>query len=278
MPVTNWNSTYIDGKQYLVIDVAKFRIPLDWDPSSNMFFAVAAPDGGLGNFPALVKGDQGDSVDLDTSVVYTALAWNDPTPEFASLTELSPGLFQLHLGVRNGAPGANGTSTLNPATYGTPVFKKILRVNAAANGFEYQTQKVGDRFYPAILTSAPSGNPSWTMGVVGLGPFDFDWRPECFGDAVIVGTGPDVGVNIVARLNGETGGNIVARGRGLPGINPAPHTMIPFIPAGSLDTYDKVLAGATATVHFRVERITGNDTYTASNTDMSFWVKVNPIP
>jgi hypothetical protein len=45
MPVTNWNTTTIDGKQYLVIDMAKLRVPLDWDPSSNVFLAVAAPDG-----------------------------------------------------------------------------------------------------------------------------------------------------------------------------------------------------------------------------------------
>lgn len=53
MATTNWNVTTIDGQEYLVMDSAEFRIPLDFDPSSNMFVAVAASPGGLGNFPTL---------------------------------------------------------------------------------------------------------------------------------------------------------------------------------------------------------------------------------
>ena len=34
MPVTNWTTTTIDGKEYLVIDTAKFSIQLDWDTNS----------------------------------------------------------------------------------------------------------------------------------------------------------------------------------------------------------------------------------------------------
>ena len=110
--MTTWNQTYIDGKPYLVIDVAKFRIPLDWDPSSNMFMAVAAPDGGLGNFPALVRGDDGATPDIDTVINFSALAWNDPTPDYASWTEVSANLYRLNLGLHTGEPGDSGEYNL----------------------------------------------------------------------------------------------------------------------------------------------------------------------
>jgi hypothetical protein len=77
--VTNWNVTTIDGQQFLVIDVAKIRVPLDWDPSSNVFIAVAAPTGGVLNYPVLAKGDPGVTPDIDTVINYTALSWDDPT-------------------------------------------------------------------------------------------------------------------------------------------------------------------------------------------------------
>src|SRR6201984_3533077 len=167
MPVTTWNIATIDGVDYLVISVAQFRVPLEWDPSSNMFIAVAAPSGGLGNFPALVKGEPGDAAQLDSVINFTALDYSDSTPDSASFTTLSPGLYQLNLALHKGKDGVDGSVTLNPTTFGTPVFKNILRVNSALTGFEYQTQLVGDRYIPATINSTPSGNAAYTLCSVG---------------------------------------------------------------------------------------------------------------
>lgn len=279
MPVTNWTETTIDGKQYLVIDVAKLRIPLDWDPSSKVFIAVAAPTGGLLDYPALVQGDDGATPDIDNTINFTALEPDDPTAEFASWTETAPNVYKLNLGLRNGQDGAAGTSTLNLASYGTAVAGKILVVNSGATSFVYQSQKVGDRWIPTTLNSTPTGNAGYTLGVIGISAQPWDWRPEVHaGCKQIVGTSSDVQVDLIARLNGETTGNEIGRGWSEAGTAPGPVTLITGPPAGSSDAYDKVSAGNSATITLRAERQSGTGTFSTSATDTRFWVKVNPVP
>lgn len=282
MPVTNWTTTYIDGKAFLVIDVAKFRIPLDWDPSSNMFIAVAAPDGGIGGFPALVQGDDGVPPDLDTTINFTALAWDDPTADSASFTELSENLYRLNLVLHNGPPGDTAAYNLLDADdiTGSPVAKKILVVSTGAAGFEYQSQKVGDIYWPASFNSAPSGNPSYTIGQVGIPAQPFDWRPDPSGWCVVTGTSADLRVDLIARLNVEASGNIVGRGRSHTGQNLEGFSthLTSGPPPASADAYNRVAAGAAATIFFRVERIAGAATFTTTATDTYLSVKVQPIP
>lgn len=282
MPVTTWNTTYIDGKPYLVIDVAKFRIPLDWDPSSNMFMAVAAPEGGLGNFPALVRGDDGFTPDIDTTINFTALAWDNPTPDSASWTELSANLYRLNLSLHTGEPGDSGVYELKDADdlTGTLVAGKMIVVNSAADGFEYASTRFGGEYWPAGFANTPSGNPQWTLCAVSVPAQDFDWRPDCSGWCVITGTGSDVRVDLVARLNIESAGNIVARGRGRIGqnIDGIPTILASGPPAGSADDYTLVPAGAPAIIYFRAERTAGANTFTTTTVDTFFNVKVRPVP
>lgn len=282
MPVTTWNTTYIDGKPYLVIDVAKFRIPLDWDPSSNMFMAVAAPEGGLGNFPALVRGDDGATPDIDTVINFTAMDWADPTPDYASWTEVSANLYRLNLGLHTGEPGDSGSYDLKDADdlVGTPVAGQMVVVNATADGFVYATPKVGDEYWPASFYNTPSGNPQFTLGTVSVPPQNFDWRPDCSGWCVITGTGVDVRVDLVARLNIEAAGNILARGRGRIGANTdgIPTVLASGPPPGSDPDYNLVLAGQPAIIYFRAERTTGANTFTTAAVDTWFNVKVRPVP
>lgn len=286
MPVTNWQTTYFDGKPFLVVDVAKFRIPLDWDPSSNMFVAVSAPDGGLGNFPALVKGDDGTTPSIDSVIDFTPMAFDDPDPEFASWSVLSPNVYQLHLGLKRGAPGADGGNVLDPDDYGTPVAGRLLRVKSDLSGFEYVAPKVGDRFVPAAIADTPTGNPAYTMCQIPVDAQPFDWRPEVEGQTIFTGTGADVGVNLVARLqttgtvNGETAGPEVGFGFGPIGVNAAAIATVfsSSPPANSSSTFDKVLAGNTATIWIRGERRTGANTFSTSSDTSIFKAKVAPIP
>lgn len=278
MPTTNWNLTTINGIDYLVIDSAMFRIPLDWDPNSNMFLAVAAPSGGLGNFPALVKGDPGDSSTFSPTVLLTALEPTDPTPDSASLSEIATNVWQLSLALHKGAAGEDGAALLDTGDYGTPLYKRILQVDAATTGFEYTPQKVGDRYFPATIASVPSGNPGYTLASVAIPAQPFDWRPTVSGYTVVTGTGADVQVNLLARLDNATTGNIVGQGTQPAGQYPATHVLSSGPPAGSADTYDKVTANAAATVYMRTERQSGNDTYTTTGTTSYFCVRVDPIP
>lgn len=286
MPVTNWNSTYIDGKEYLVIDVAKFRIPMEFDPNSAMFMAVAAPDGGLGNFPALVQGDDGTTPDIDNVIDLTVLEYGDLTPDSASWDEVAPNVYQLSLTIHKGAPGADGVMVLDPDDFGTPVAGRMIVLKTDLTGFEYQAQKVGDRYFPASIANVPSGNAAYTLCPIPIPAQAFDWRPHIEGQCVITGTGADVKTHLLARLstagivNGETAGPIVASGRGPIGVNASaiPHIFSSAMAAGSTDTLDKVLAGNTATIYIRTERQTGSDTYTTLAADTIASVRVCPIP
>jgi hypothetical protein len=282
MTVTNWTVSTINGKQFLTIDVAAFRIPLDWDPSSNMFIAVAAPDGALGNFPFAIKGDDG----LPASFVagtFTALAATDPTPDSfavvpAGLNSAGGPAYAINVALHKGADGASGTSVLVPSAYGTPVSKRMLIVNPTADGFIYQPQLIGDRYIPAAIVGVPSGNPLYTLCPVPVPAQLFDWRPEVSGYCAITGTGPNVSVDLIARLNAtDTSAPEVGRATGAVGVGPTTLVLSSGPPAGSADAYDRIAAGATATIYLRTERQSGSDTYTTAAATTRFKVRVMPI-
>ena len=282
MPVTNWTTTIIDGKEYLVIDTAKFRIPMDWDPSSNMFLAVAAPDGGLGSFPGLVQGDPGATPDIDTAINFTVLPDGDPTPNSASWTEISANTYRLNLALHEGPKGDAAAFNLVDADdlTGTLAAGKIIVGNSASDGFEYASQKVGDEYWPALINNTPTGNSAYTLCQVSVPPQPFAWRPQVAGWCVITGTGDDVQVDLVARLDDQGAGKVLGRGRGKIGQNAdgASTILSSGPPAGSAADYNKIAAGAAATIFFRAERQSGAQTFSTVGSATAFSVRVCPAP
>lgn len=282
MPVISWNTTNIDGIDYLVVDLAKFRIPLEWDPDSQMFLGIAVPDGGIGNFPALVKGDDGDTPTFDTVVNFTPLAWDDPTPAYASLSEPTPNFYEINLGLHEGTPGAAGTPVLDPDDFVDVGPGKMIVVNATSDGFVLESPKVGDSYWPASILNTPSGNAAYTLCSVGIAAQDFAWKPQVSGWCEITGTGTDVAVDLLARLNNPTAGNIVGMAYG--GLTPASpfvmpvHTLVDGPPTASAAGYNVVNAGVAATIYLRAERRSGTETFTTSATTTRFQVRVCPIP
>lgn len=292
-PVTaNWNVTTINGVPYLVIDLAQFRIPLDWDPSSNMFLAVAAPNAavqqaiGVGNFPALLQGADGDPPTLDPIIDFTPLAWNDTTPDSASWTEIATNTYQLSLALHQGQPGPDGTLTilsaedfLGSATPGT-----LLVVNATGTGVTTAAPLCGDRYVPSTIRSVPSGNAAYTLTPITVPAQDFDWRPDIEGQGVVTPAGTDCVVDLIARLSnsnndgGETTGNEVGRAIGVPGGAVANQVMTAGPPPGSGDAWDRVPAGQKATIFFRAERQAGSDYFTMAGAQCRFGVRVAPCP
>jgi hypothetical protein len=282
IPVTNWTTSVIDGREYLIIEVAQFRIPLDWDPGSNMFIAVASPDGGLGSFPALVQGDDGATPDIDLTINLSVLDYDNPLPDAASWTEISENLYRLNLTLHKNAPIDFTSFNLGDADdlAGSKTAGYAIVVNPSASGYEYQALKVGDEYWPATIVNTPSGNAAYTLCSVSIPAQPFDWRPDVSGWCVITGTGADVRADLVARLNDATSGNIVGRGRGLIGTNASgiATVLTGGPPAGSASTYNKVNAGDAAVIYLRVERTTGSNTFTTTGTDTWFKVRVRPIP
>lgn len=282
MPVTNWTSTVIDGREYLVIDVAKFRIPMDWDPTSSMFIAVAAPDGGLGSFPGLVKGDPGDPPLIETAINFTALAYDDPTPDSASWSKLADNTYKLNLALHKGEKGDAASFDLADADdlTGTLIAGRVIAVNGAADGYEHVTQKAGDEYWPALINNTPTGNSAYTLCQVSIPPQPWAWRPQVSGWCVITGTGSDVQVDLVARLDDQASGKILGRGRGKIGQNTdgSSTVLVSGPPAGSPGDHNRVAAGAAATVFLRAERQSGSETFTTVGSATGFSVRVCPIP
>lgn len=283
--IATWNEVTIDGIDYWVIDTSYFRIPKNWDPTSQIFFAVGVPSGGVGFFQAVAQGDPGVSPTIDTSINFTPIPPGDATLDYASFSVTGPNLYKLNLGLHTGQDGNDGAAVINVADYGTPIFKKILRVNSAQTSLEYQTQLVGDSAWPAVINNTPSGNAGFTLCSVSVpaGAVDFDWRPGIEGQCVITGTGSDLIVNLVARLNNETAGNIVGYSFGSSELSATTHVHPTHVlssgpPAGVPESYNRVAAGAAATIYLRAERQFGAETFTTSNSTTRFKVKVEPIP
>lgn len=276
----SWPTT-ADGQYYIF--EGQTLIPVN--PSTGVAQLILRPLGGmLVGVPAIEKGDPGVPSTFTTEVDFTELSWDDPTLAGASLTELTPptdstpGIYKLNYSVHAGAPGEDGAALITPSDYGTPLYKQLLSVNSDLDGFELVYPKVGDSHGPASLNNTPSGNPNYTLGVVSISAnvYPFDWRPRVHAYTVVAGEASDVRVNLVAHLNGETGGNVVGF---CPGIAQTERLMIiPGKEAGKGDAWDRVAANAAATIHLRCERATGSATYTTSASTTWFSVEVQPIP
>jgi hypothetical protein len=266
-----------------VIDMAKLRVPLDWDPNGTVFLAVAAPDGIDGDavfsYPALVKGDDGDPPTLDSDVNLTVLEYTDPAPDAASWTLVSPGTYQFNSTQRKGPKGDTGTNILHTAgdLAGTLTPGNTLIVNPTSDGFTVVGQKVGDWYTPATIADTASGANSFTVTTVPIPAQTYDWRPHCEGLTIVTGTGTNVITDYVARLNGTgTSGNELARCFGM--VPTERLILAGGPPPGSPDGWDRVAAGVGANILFRVERQSGSDSFTTSHTTTRARVKVDPVP
>src|ERR1700752_1868733 len=83
---SNWTKT-ADGQYYQA--QGQFLIPVD--PSPGVAIIMLRPEGGIGSgFGAVEKGGPGKHAEIDTTVNFTSLAWNDPTAASFSWTVITP--------------------------------------------------------------------------------------------------------------------------------------------------------------------------------------------
>lgn len=281
MPST-WTT---DDDRYYIWD-GEVRIPKTFDPSTQAAVIMLGPPGGVAQIPALVKGDPGKHAVIDTTINFTALAYDDPTSDSASFTTITPGtdevspVYRLNLALHKGAPGTSGTTTILTASdlTGTATDGYILAKKTGESKVVWVPQRVGDQFWPASIpnTSGTDGS-NRTLCSVTIPSQPFDYRLRVFGQAIITGT-VNTRVDLIARLNNATSGDIIGRSFGVAGANPPPNILISGPPAGSASTVGKVSAGQGCVVYLRAEQqASTTDAYSTSSSSTSFMVEVAPL-
>ncbi|WP_235687361.1 hypothetical protein [Mycobacteroides chelonae] len=228
------------------------------------------PVGGMGvGIPPIAQGLPGKHAQIDSTVAVTELDWDDPTAvgwSWSTLTppdDDTPGVYRLNAVTRTGRPGNDGNTVWDPTDLSeTPVAGQIPAVNSGGTGFELVAQRTPEVFYPGTVNNTASGNQNSTLAQIAIPARPYARRVLGVGHTVVTGEAADVRVDLIARLNGESGGNIIGR---CPGIAQTERlVMTPGKAAGLADAYDTIAANASATVYIRCERQAGTSTYTTS--------------
>lgn len=280
--VENYNGY---GGTWFVIGLSElaFRIEEDGQLSS-LFLAAASPQGGpargVSNYPALLRGPRGFSGSLVKGSITPLAHDDDAEMDFdialiAEETDISGPVWAISASLKQGPPGDDGAALITPTDYGTPVVGQALTVAAGSTTFELTYPKVGGLYLPASISSAPDGSTAeFTMAVVDVaaGVYNFDWRPAVRGNAVTIGSTADVRVDLIARLNDETGGAIIGRGYGLVQKTGQPN-LVSKVESGT----GIVTAGQPATVYFRTKKMSGTATYGAAGTTAAFEMLAVPV-
>lgn len=278
-----WPKT-ADGQWYICEGQVLFPV----DPKMGAATLHVRPFGGMiaEGMTAVVKGDPGEPFRLYPGVTVTELAHDDPTPASASWTEITPptggdpGEYAFNIAVHGGQPGADGDTVLDPGDFDSPLPFQVIRVDAEAENFELADIPYSEVAWPASIENTASGNPQKTLAVVSFAARPWARAIEVQGYTVVTGEGPDVRVDLIARLGTgnpahETGGNIIAR---CPGI--AQVERLQFAPgpaAGAADSAFIVPAGTAPIIYVRTERQSGSLTYTTSASTSRVLVKATPV-
>lgn len=281
MPEEVYPKVTIGGVEYYQTPTL---IPVEYDPANGVFMFIGTPTGGIMAAGPLVKGDPGKFTKFEVGPQdVTPLAWDDPTPMSVEIVEVVPGsdtvsqVVRLAVAMHEGPPGEDGNTVLDPGDFEDPLPGQGIVLNPAGTAFILATPRVGKRYFPTSYSSISSGNVNGTSCVVSIPAQPFPWRPAPEGHGIVAPAGgTDVRCNLYARLNGESGGNIVGRGAGIGGVTER-ISIDPFRPNAVGDDWNLIGAGeGPTTVHLRVERQSGANTFTVSNDAVAFSVKVEP--
>lgn len=265
--------------------VAEGKLLLPIDPNGVAMVMLKPDGGGIGiGVTAVEKGQPGVPANIDSTPNFTVLAHDDPTPASFSWTPLvpptstTPGVWRSNVALHEGPPGADGNTVLDTGDFTGVAAGKVITVNAAADGFELQTPKVPEVFYPGTILDIPSGNPNFTLCPISIPARPYARRVRAGGYQILTGEAPDVRVDLLARLNNPAAGNIVGRCQG---IAQTERLMMdpgkPIETGTTADAYDQIAANAAATVYVRTERAAGTSTYTGSASQAKFWAEVLPL-
>jgi hypothetical protein len=277
-------------------------IPKNYDPSTGGAAIFLAPSQGRASIPPPAQGDPGVPANAPRNVITNEVAPSVslPAPTVTIVTPASgstPAVWDLTFSVHRGNDGSAAAHSLvgsNTPTdlVGTPlagyeplyVADTGLALGGSASGIPgviWTAPKVGGVYWPATIASTTSadGDPRTLCNSTAIPAYPFAWRPRVSGQTVTTGTGTDVRVDLIARVNNATSGDIVGRGFGQAGQTPPTLVLVSGPPAGSASSFGRIAANAgPTTIYLRAERQSGANSFSTSAATTSFQVEVIPLP
>lgn len=278
----------VDGEQYYQWRTV-LRIPKNWTPESGVFIAVAPP-GGIANFPAAIQGEDGPAPDFRNTTL-NSLAWDDPSEDAVVFTRVNPGesppIFDVEFTLHKGEPGDEATMTLLDATDlddgGSPTAGYIFQVNSEGDGVDLVALRMGNTYWPTTVTALSNATGANAIAQVTIPTQQGRYSLAVEGQVELDPDGPDVKVDLVARLggtgtgNGSTDGSVIARGLGVAGGATQILAFAPAPPINSAGGFGEVANGESRVVYIRCEQQgSGTDTFDTVSGRALFSVRVEP--
>ncbi|OBG71324.1 MULTISPECIES: hypothetical protein [unclassified Mycobacterium] len=257
------------------------RFPAGTNLASGVGIVIFGPDGGIANFEGIAKGDPGVSPTMTFQTVQVAAGTTLPSPNpavvFTPASGDTPPNYAVTMYVNAGATGAAGGTEILTATdlEGTAAAGYLIGYSAADSKAKWLPIPVGGWYLAeSIAATASNTNALKNMSSIAIGAQPFDWWPEVFAQAQVIGA-TDTRVDLVARINSTTG-DICGYGYGAAGAAPPP---VIALPSGLVAGSDNIIpAGEAATIFLNAENQTDSDNPWNTTTSASFQVKVNPVP
>jgi hypothetical protein len=277
-PWVNYTWNGVDGWLWQ----GAFFIPKDVDPTTGTAVIFLAPPGGRGSIPGPAAGAGGaPSPPRNVTVNQVAPGGTIPQPVVTIIDPGGPGqpcVWDLTFWVYSGAAGPPVTVALLAAVdltgHTTAQSGDYLVYEPGGSGvlpyMTFEPALNGGKFWPSVINSTTSANgPQRTLAQISIASRRFDTVAKVSGGALVVGTGPNVQVNLVARLNSPTGIDI-GLGVGLAGQNPPPISLWDGPPPGSPSNHGLIPAGTAATIFLQAEQQSGTDSFSTSATTTRF--------